>query len=373
MISFYSLGKLIQKKSPNLNVLGSSALIMLVIEPHLLFQISFQFSFMALLGIVFLFPLMRQKIDHWNLPIPTKLRDGMLIAAAAQLSLFPMILFYFKEFPIYALLGALPTIIAIPLIMGSGLLMVAMGFLFSELAVWVGNIHQWLLERLMGWMEVIQEIRGNTMLVDNFDIWHLLMLFTVIALGYLIWVRKSPFKIFAFFALNLVFIGSLSSVQIPNREGSILTIYATNAGLAVDIFQKDYCYFVDEQLRSSDYFNRQRASWRKKHACYIRLPLDSHECSEELYPDSTGIRIGDNIISLVSWLDSLTKLDSMDYLIFNSEPAHRHIIRKAKQVIIPASVSRKTTRTILNHCRDLNIPAHVIREEGAFIQTIYPN
>ena len=222
MITLYGIGRLIQKRSSTLNVLAASALIMLFFEPHLLFQLSFQFSFMALTGIVFFFPLLKSKVRVFNLRIPDRILDGILITVSAQISLLPLLLFYFQEFPIYSIVGSVPSILAVPLIMATGVFMVVAGLLVPVLGEFVGVIHQYIIQALIQIMEVIGTFQGAFLEVFQFSFYHVILVFIILSFGYMIWLKKTKLKLFAFFVINLVFIGSLSSIQTPNSKKALL-------------------------------------------------------------------------------------------------------------------------------------------------------
>lgn len=74
-----------------LNSLGIAGLVILIFDPHALFTISFQLSFLAAWGLVYLFPLLRQRIPYSGLAV-----DAVLVPLCAQLSVIPAIAYYFN-------------------------------------------------------------------------------------------------------------------------------------------------------------------------------------------------------------------------------------------------------------------------------------
>jgi ComEC/Rec2-related protein len=84
-------------------ILAISAFIQLLWAPSLLFDLSFQFSYGAMVGIFLLSPV----IQSLAMGIRNRFRwvvDGLSVSLAAQWGVFPLLLFYFKTFPIYFLL-----------------------------------------------------------------------------------------------------------------------------------------------------------------------------------------------------------------------------------------------------------------------------
>ena len=111
MISFSIIGKQINHQSNPYNLIAGSAFFLLIINPAYLFDIGFQLSYLAVLGIIYFYDAIYRLIYFKN-----KIADQiwMLIAVsiAAQLSTLPISLYYFHQFPNYFLLANL---IAIPL------------------------------------------------------------------------------------------------------------------------------------------------------------------------------------------------------------------------------------------------------------------
>jgi competence protein ComEC len=88
------------RKQASINTLAISALLILVFDPHALFDIGFQLSFLAMSGI-FLF--YRPMADLWRPSnrIYIFLWEITALSFAAQLATFPLSLYYFHQFPSY--------------------------------------------------------------------------------------------------------------------------------------------------------------------------------------------------------------------------------------------------------------------------------
>ena len=122
MFSFVLIGQTISRYSNVYNSLAISAFILLFINPSLIFNVGFQLSYCAVLGIVILQPrlhnLMRSRL--W---LVDKISGLVAVSFAAQLATFPLSLYYFHQFPVYFWLTNL---IVIPL----ATLILYFGFLF---------------------------------------------------------------------------------------------------------------------------------------------------------------------------------------------------------------------------------------------------
>ncbi|MGS0765119.1 DNA internalization-related competence protein ComEC/Rec2 [Syntrophomonas curvata] len=86
-----------------INTLGLAGIVILLINPCALLQISFQLSFAAAWGLVYLFPLLKRRINYnhrWG--------DLLLVPICAQLAVLPLTACHFNLFSPLALLANIP-------------------------------------------------------------------------------------------------------------------------------------------------------------------------------------------------------------------------------------------------------------------------
>ena len=127
---------LIGRQKDLYNILFGAALIILIIAPESLFEISFQLSFSAVFAIIYIAP----RLSGWALPLPLSaprwLQTGMrciylflLVSAAATLGTLPIIVYYFNRVSAVSLIANL---VAVPLL-GMLALIPAMVFILTSL------------------------------------------------------------------------------------------------------------------------------------------------------------------------------------------------------------------------------------------------
>ncbi|TJZ50822.1 ComEC family competence protein [Sphingobacterium olei] len=111
MITFFLFSIWIGRKQNVLNTLAASAFFILLFAPKSLFDIGFQLSYLAMLGILILYPILKSlykpssKYLNWVV-------EYSYVSFAAQLFTIPAVLYYFGQFPTYFLVGNL--FIALP-------------------------------------------------------------------------------------------------------------------------------------------------------------------------------------------------------------------------------------------------------------------
>lgn len=100
MITFFILSISVNRTQVPLNTLFASALFILIFSPKSLFDIGFQLSYLAVLGILILYPLFKSFYRPKRCLIAS-IVDYIYISIAAQLFTLPVILYYFGQFPTY--------------------------------------------------------------------------------------------------------------------------------------------------------------------------------------------------------------------------------------------------------------------------------
>ncbi len=112
MFSLVSFGNLILRQSSVFNTVLLSAFIQILLNPLVVLDTGFQFSYSAVFSILFFQPLIR-KILFSKFKILDYIANLVSVSIAAQLFTFPLAIFYFHQFPIWFILT---NIVVIPLV-----------------------------------------------------------------------------------------------------------------------------------------------------------------------------------------------------------------------------------------------------------------
>ncbi|MBN1597086.1 MAG: ComEC/Rec2 family competence protein [Bacteroidales bacterium] len=116
MFSLFLTGKSFNRPVHSYNILAASAFIILVADPLELFRVGFQFSYLAVFGIIYFQPkisgllIFRNQLIDWVWQL-------LSVSVAAQLITFPLSIYYFHQFPVYFWLTNIIIIPAVWLIM----------------------------------------------------------------------------------------------------------------------------------------------------------------------------------------------------------------------------------------------------------------
>ena len=154
MVSLAFLGQLFGREGKALVFLLASALIMLLISPLVLFDVGFQLSFMATLGILVVYPILKAKNSVFKFPL---LGDGLAVTIAAQSATLPILLVNFGQVSwLSPLINALvlPTIPFI-MVLGGGMLVLSW---FSSFLTQLLAYFAWL---FLNYFVKVVEVFGN--------------------------------------------------------------------------------------------------------------------------------------------------------------------------------------------------------------------
>jgi len=247
MFTFITIGNNLAKKSSIYNSLAASAFVLLCYNPYFLWDVGFQLSYLAVVGIIVF-----QKSVYNLLYIKNKWIDNvwklMAISLAAQILTFPVCIYYFHQFPNLFLIT---NIIAVPL---SSVILYAEIFLvaFSWLpfaGVYAGKITGWLV-----WLmnKIIVTVNGFSFAVwDNIPATGLsTCLLYAVTIGLCTWLinkNKTVFRFSLFALLAFVIVHDWSKWQIKNQQK--LIVYNVPQHQAIDLVKaNDYQFIGDSVL-----------------------------------------------------------------------------------------------------------------------------
>ncbi|OKL39687.1 ComEC/Rec2 family competence protein [Pontibacter flavimaris] len=143
MFSLVTVGMALQRRTVIYNTIAFAALVLLYGNPYNLFDIGFQLSFLAVLGIVYLQPGFYSVLKLRNRALDL-LWVSFTVSVAAQLITSPLGLYYFHQFPVYFWLANLLVVPAATAVLYTG--MAALAFSWVPGLGWLlFKVHFWLI------------------------------------------------------------------------------------------------------------------------------------------------------------------------------------------------------------------------------------
>ncbi len=234
MFSLFLTGKSLNRQINSYNILAASALIVLVMNPLEIFKLGFQFSYLAVLGILYLQPKLFALLCFKH-AIPDRIWQLITVSIAAQVSIFPLSLYHFHQFPVWFWLA---NVFVIPLVW---LIMVLTMVFFLSLAIspvseWVSFVINALLKVLNLLIEKINTLPFAAIRNIRFETSHLIacylfiLIFLVVAAKwkriYCIYIAGTGI---AFFLLS----GWISYRSFDEKQEMIVYNYGANTVMSL--------------------------------------------------------------------------------------------------------------------------------------------
>ncbi|MCV9386716.1 ComEC/Rec2 family competence protein [Reichenbachiella ulvae] len=244
MFSIIILAKALNRQSSIYNSIALSAFILLFINPNQLFAVGFQLSYLAVIGIVYIFDII---YPLWspNSWLGDKIWTITSVSIAAQIATAPISIYYFHQFPSYFLVSNLFVIPAAFVIMGEGIFLLLADSIYAT--PWPGLLLSYTI-RLVNWLiECVQMIPGSLLDWLYLSEAQTLLLYLSIVL-FFAFLEFKKLKWFVAVFLCLITFSSLDirNLYLQNKKHE-LVFYHTRDNQAIDHIQglKAQLYTLD--------------------------------------------------------------------------------------------------------------------------------
>jgi len=151
MAAIVLMGKFFEQKTDAYNVLGVSAIVMLIYDSKQLFDVGFQLSYAAVFSMVYFYPKLNVAVKRIPEPLEefkllTPVWQLFALSLAAQLGTIPFTAYYFDQVSLISLFANLLVVPLVGIIVTIGLTGAVLGtasMLFAELFSEVNNLLAW--------------------------------------------------------------------------------------------------------------------------------------------------------------------------------------------------------------------------------------
>jgi competence protein ComEC len=242
MASIILLGIILQRKSDIYNSIAVAALVLLLYDTRELFKPSFQFSFAAVLAIVYLYPRFREGMmrrfprleDRWLLRYMVQL---FMVSCAAQIGTLPFTAFYFERISLAAFGANLLVIPCVFFVLSFGFAVVAVGLLSPLLARAYGYTSDFLLTGMLRFIEFVSQFSYASIEVYNFGMIDGLIFFAVMAvIVHITNPRRFKLSVIALLMVLNIYIVDYNINFDADRRRAILSITMLDVGQGDALF-----------------------------------------------------------------------------------------------------------------------------------------
>ena|GEM_PF-2253437 len=275
MFSILSAGQLLRRQNHPLNVLALSAIVLITFDPWMLFDLGFQLSYAAMVGIFLLY---RPIVDAWA-PSGKLLRmtwEGTAVGLAATIVTTPLTLFWFYQFPNYFALANLGV-----MVFGFAVLMVGLIFLFTSwipfLIKIVALVFSFSVVGLVYWINWVDALPGAVSGGFHLTTWEMAVAYLLI-FAWILHLNKKLINRWLLSGLTfaLVCFWTVNRSQVLRSDSFI--IFNSNQFTAVLKKDNHLIAFYDKKWNGSWKVPRELESYAKYVGCPLKIiPLSEDE------------------------------------------------------------------------------------------------
>lgn len=225
MFTFIIIGNILRRPVNIYNTLTASALILILLNPDVIFEVGFQLSYLAVFGIVLIQPKLAGFIEVKNKFLKS-LWNLLTVSIAAQLATFPLGLLYFNQFPNFFWLSNFFVIPGATLIIW----MTFAFFIFTPIPFvteLIAKFIQWTTSILLEILRILSELPyavSEGIIIKQLDAFLILgILISILILGF------SKRKIWLFYAMSLVIFLQISQLTTKYQLINQKVIFAYNS------------------------------------------------------------------------------------------------------------------------------------------------
>jgi competence protein ComEC len=383
MISIFIIGNALNRQRDAYNTLAASAFLLLLFNPLLIFNVGFQLSYAAVLGILsFHWPI--YGFFYFRNPILDKFWSVTALSFAAQLGTFPLAAHYFHFFPTYFWLSNL-------LIFPLSFLIITAGMAFISVS-WLPFIPKLLGIFLSGLIFILNQSVGLIKYLpfhgisDLYFPWGkvLLMYVFIVLLFFLITQKSIRLLLPVLTALLLLLtFETLHRYRVLHQKR--IVIYSINKSSAYDFIDgEEHLLLLDSLMLKNDrklgyFLSNSRLAWGlERNQSSILLP--ANENNIDLYFDVDFAAFGDFKIAIVDGMSASCrkhqkkiKLDAV--FVKGKQSLKLQDLQSCfdvNQIVLDASVPRWKSGKIEKEGESLGMNTYNVKNEGAFIVELSP-
>ena len=376
MATFLALSKSWSRQVSIYNVLAASAFALLLWNPFWLFDVGFQLSYLAVVGIVYFQPKIRKLLIFKN-KLANLAWNATAVGLSAQLVVTPISLYYFHQFPTYFWLSGL---LAVPV--SSGALYAGIALFFTTkipfLSLVIGKILFGLVWTMNEIVFFIQKLPLSIFTGFWLSAMGVLGIYIVL-MGIAVALKTRRLKMLLY-PLSIATVSSclLAFSSIKNIKQREIVVYHIYQNTVVDFIDGQKCYsFSKKNIAKFDALNKIKFAV-DNHRMKLKInKLETYKFNvSEKYPNFIyhfGISNFEGYKMVI--LDNLPKNDlilTVNTVLLhqnarlNIADLHQHI--RFDYIIFDGSNARWRVEKWKDECRLLNIPYHDTFEKGAWVK-----
>jgi competence protein ComEC len=374
MFTFVLFGNFLRRNTNVFHSLFTSCFILLIINPLLIFEMGFQFSYMAVFGIV----LFQKPIYNLYKPktkIVKYFWELASVSIAAQLSTSPIAIYYFGQFPNYFIIGNLIVIFLSFWVVLTGVAIMAFSFIpfVSQL---IGYLLIYEIKVMNFTAKTVESLPYSTTDQISVSFLQIIIIYVMTGCFFYAFTKKNKKSFFYGLISLLIFYGLYLFDKIDCKNQKNITIYSVSKTIALNFNQNGKTILLSDSIRTKKDSRYQFSI--KNHERKIRMHTEILNVKEDIENEhflKKGSFLSFNgktlyILSGAAKLHPLSKKMKIDYLYLTRNPRLTpDIVFKifdCDTVIVDENNGINLEREWAVYCNESNIYCYFLRLKGFY-------
>lgn len=370
MLSLVIVSEATRRSSNVYNALGIAAFVLIVYDPNTIYSVGFQLSFLAVLGIVIIYPLIHRKW-YFSGRLANYIWSITCISIAAQLATFPLTLLYFHQMPTYFLVSNLVVIPAANVLLIAGIAMLALGSVVPVIGGGIGFLLGYFLyamNEVLTWLTVLPYSLMNWLSVDRLEVF---LIYLILGFILLLCVRYRFSDLVSAFIMVLLLFSRIYYQQYKQHRQHAIVVYKLDGVTAIDLIKGNQALLLIER---SEHQSMDLVAYQiNPHRLAIGLPPVSESFQ---YFDASELVFSTPFFDLVEWegvrilmpkdasKNHLQEQLTSDIILFRSADAVCLDQMSCDQVILGNNFSYYELQKTVKDLRALHLPVHALAIDG---------
>ncbi len=376
MFSFIQVGISLKRDISIFNIVAIAALVILLFNPNQLFEVGFQFSFLAVSGIIYLHNKIYKLLSfkYWILD---KAWAITVASFAAQLSLGILSIYYFNQFPNYFLLSNLIIIPLTFLIITFTVGLFVFTFtVFSSIFAFILKYLAWFLIRFVSFIQELpfSQSTGIYLNIPEVIIWYSLIIL-IIAL----FVRKKAVYLLLAQSLLIVLLSKSFVSYVSVKDTAEITVFNLNKSIGIFVSNTNQSCLICDSVLANDsisrgFYFKKFLSHRNSYNSPVISISDTlrHGKNKNIFYKDVINSGSKNIMVLHDehYKNKTGNKLQVDYMLITNNVNYSIdellSLFKFEKLIIAADNTYLNINKWQKECKKKGIPFYNIRESGAF-------
>ncbi|MGQ9706129.1 MAG: DNA internalization-related competence protein ComEC/Rec2 [bacterium] len=272
-------GLVFEFKVSLLNIIGTTMIVFLLFNPSMLFDVSFQLSFSATLGIAILYNPISRFLHH----LPTFFTEMVSATLSAQIGVMPLIMYHFYNVSLVSFIANLVIIPISSLTMVIGFISLILSYPISYIGITFGEISGQMSGALIYLTHIFSQFQWSYLNIprQGFDVVLILYISIILMVFFVIEKLRRLSVIvlcstFAFYGLGLL--------MKPPPPDMRLTFLSIGDGRSIVLEEQKKCYIIDCGSKSGgeSAYNTLKSYLNMRGIKKIDLLIISHPHSDHI-------------------------------------------------------------------------------------------